>query len=605
MPSTPQPYLFGSSTDWSAPPGYEPRAYQSGWVDLVVADWAAGFRRNFGVASVGVGKTTGYMAELLRRSVGGVAADPYTVGLKRAGLVIAHTCDLVEQTANQLAKCLPRAAIEREQGGNRAVGLADIIVASRQSLSIKRRLQRIGRDRVKIVIWDECHRNRRGQTEYDTIHDFFHSPASFPPPLWHGDTATPDVADIDGLKGAYDRLVFQYDTLSAVQDGWLVKPYQVYEQYAGGDVEDTGSGSDGYITATEVVDHERAAPAVAAIVAAAIKWSNAYGRQRSTLVFCRSVDRAELVCQYLNNHDRDSGGRTGRAAVVSDRVTQDERRMLYRQYDAGELRYLVNFNILLEGYDSALATVVVNDRPFDNNRAGYGQMVGRVLRPAMNCRSSLAFAPDATARRAIIAKSEKPGALICDVVGTSHKLIIGVADVLSSATPREGSARQKAEPLLRDRSIPVDVMAEAAMVAERTKAKEIREAERAARIARASGVLVKAELVTTRANPFDLMDIPVSREPGWMRGRRATLAQVSALVRSGAATKDEADGMTYYKAKLILGTMRRRRESGLCTYRQLSLLRRCGYSGEYTFDEAGKLINRLAANGWQTPGEMP
>jgi len=43
----------------------------------------------------------------------------------------------------------------------------------------------------------------------------------------------------------------------------------------------------------------------------------------------------------------------------------------------------------------------------------------------------------------------------------------------------------------------------------------------------------------------------------------------------------------------------RRRKENLCTYKQAKLLRKHGYTGNETFSEASKIIDRLAANNWR------
>ena len=57
------------------------------------------------------------------------------------------------------------------------------------------------------------------------------------------------------------------------------------------------------------------------------------------------------------------------------------------------------------------------------------------------------------------------------------------------------------------------------------------------------------------------------------------------------------------KAKLILDRLAKRREEGLTTPKQIRLLERYGFKrvGEWSFESARKLIDRIAANGWRVP----
>ena len=57
------------------------------------------------------------------------------------------------------------------------------------------------------------------------------------------------------------------------------------------------------------------------------------------------------------------------------------------------------------------------------------------------------------------------------------------------------------------------------------------------------------------------------------------------------------------KAKLILDRLEKRRSEGLTTPKQIRLLESKGFVhvGEWSFDNASKLISRIAANNWRVP----
>ena len=80
----------------------------------------------------------------------------------------------------------------------------------------------------------------------------------------------------------------------------------------------------------------------------------------------------------------------------------------------------------------------------------------------------------------------------------------------------------------------------------------------------------------------------------------ASKEQVKALEKFGIFPDEiECAG----KASLILDKLNKRREAGLTTPKQIRLLERKGFRhvGTWEFEQAKKLIDRIAANGWHVP----
>ena len=57
------------------------------------------------------------------------------------------------------------------------------------------------------------------------------------------------------------------------------------------------------------------------------------------------------------------------------------------------------------------------------------------------------------------------------------------------------------------------------------------------------------------------------------------------------------------KASMIIDRLKRRQDEGLSTPKQIRCLERYGFRqvGTWQFDDAGKMISRLAANNWSIP----
>src|SRR5690606_23905760 len=60
------------------------------------------------------------------------------------------------------------------------------------------------------------------------------------------------------------------------------------------------------------------------------------------------------------------------------------------------------------------------------------------------------------------------------------------------------------------------------------------------------------------------------------------------------------------KASLLLDRLAKRRAEGLTTPKQIRFLERQGFRhvGQWPFEAAKKLIDRIAANGWRVPYEI-
>jgi len=562
------------------------RPYQLGWADAVMASWAAA-PRCLGVAATGAGKTMG--AALVARRVIDGELDAVAPGRRRAVLVVSVRTLLTHQLAADLAEMLPGVAVEVEQGADfRARGTAAVVSACLPSLT-RRRLAALGPTRFQAVVLDEAHHYSPDHVHLTRVLEFF-GPAT----RVLGLTATPDRGDGQGLGAVFDRVAFDYPIWQAVSDGYLVPPYMAYETCHGVRLDGVPTDAGGDFSADALNARMMEAGPVAAVVKAARYWSNySNGRadRRPTLVCCASVPHAKLVATLLNEWHRSTG--SGAAAAVFGAQHPADREVAMKDFREGRVQYICHFDVLTEGFDSELPKVMVNGRP-TRMRWVFAQNAGRLLRPARDVARRLGAEPDAAARRALIAASSKPGAMIVDVAGCDHKLSVDLLDVFSRPAdpPR---LREEAAERVRAKSeagLPADPAAEFAAL------RRLRDAEA---VARWAGLLVGADTTARRVDPFDPLSVTPGREPPWVRGRRPTEKMVGALDRAGVPPAD-ARRLTFWGAKAILDAAAARREQGLCSYRQARVLRAHGVDPRLvTFAEASAAIDRLAANGWRWP----
>jgi ATP-dependent helicase IRC3 len=128
------------------------RPYQEACIQSCLDAIQHGHTR-IGVSSpTGSGKTTMFVSLIARLQ------PPEGKSDATRSLVIVNSVELVRQTAESVRRLFPNLTIEVEQGSkNNASGLADITVATYQTLLRPHRLDKFHPERMKAVIVDEAH----------------------------------------------------------------------------------------------------------------------------------------------------------------------------------------------------------------------------------------------------------------------------------------------------------------------------------------------------------------------------------------------------------------------------------------------------------------
>lgn len=95
--------------------------------------------------------------------------------------------------------------------------------------------------------------------------------------------------------------------------------------------------------------------------------------RRAWLVFCVSVEHAKMAVAELMDLE------FGRVALVTGETPADERDRIVKQFRAGEIRAVVNVDVLTTGFDAPICDCLVILRPTQSTGL-YVQMVGRGMR---------------------------------------------------------------------------------------------------------------------------------------------------------------------------------------------------------------------------------
>jgi DNA repair protein RadD len=145
---------------------------------------------------------------------------------------------------------------------------------------------------------------------------------------------------------------------------------------------------------------------------AALNETIAYaGDRKHWLVFATGIDHAEHVAEALNTL-----GIT--ATTVHSKLPADERDRRIRAFKAGQVRAVVNNNVLTTGFDFPSIDCIVMLRPTASPGL-WVQMLGRGTRPVYAADMPLATANE---RRAAIASGPKQNCLVMDFAGNTTRL---------------------------------------------------------------------------------------------------------------------------------------------------------------------------------------
>lgn len=537
-----------------------PRPYQTKCIDAIRAELSAG-KKTLAVMATGLGKTI---------VMGHVAANWESGRV----LVVAHRDELIQQAADKISRIVGEQC-DIEMGDAYAdrcsiYNRSHVVVTSVQTMCRERRQQRFNPMDFGLLMIDEAH-HATASTYLNVIEYFCQNPAL----KVLGVTATPDRADEAALGKVFDSVAFDYQINDGITDGWLVPIRQQFVFVQGLDFSSCRTTA-GDLNGADLAKVLEAEEMLHKIVTPTIELAG----DQKTLVFAASVAHAERMAEICNRHS------SGCAEVIHGKTDRDLRRDILKRYSRGDFQFLFNCMIATEGFDEPTVGVIAVARP-TKSRALYAQMIGRGTRtlPGVVDRHD-----EAEARRAAIAASDKPCVTVLDFVGNSgkHKLI-STADILGGNFDDEVVERARKKAASKGTSADMLEELEAARLEMEEEAKRKRQ-----------HIIATATYGTKTVDPFALFDITPKREPGWHKGRKPTDGMVRALEKFKVEQK-QIEKLSFWQAKELLDKLIVRSKEGKCTIRQAQTLAKHGYSPDVSFQEANRLIDGLAKNGWKRP----
>lgn len=462
-------------------------------------------------------------------------------------LVLAHRGELLEQAADKLEKSTGlKTATEKAQ--ETSIGSwYRVVVGSVQTMMRESRLERFPKDFFDTIIIDEAHHCI--SDSYQRVLNYFENANVL------GVTATPDRGDMKNLGTVFDSLAFEYTLPKAIKKGYLspIKALtiplkldlsKVGQQSGDFKMSDLGSALDPYL--------EQIADEMSRVV-----------KDRKIVVFLPLVKTSQKFTEILNQKGfraaEVNGESKDRAEVLSD-------------FDNDKYNVLCNSMLLTEGWDCPSVDCVVVLRP-TKVRALYSQMVGRGTRlhPGKNELLLLDFLWHTERHELchpahLIAQNDEVAKLMTQKIEESE-IALDLEEVEQLAA--EDAVAQREEALAKQLA-------------------EMKKRKRALVDPLQFEMSIQAEDLANYVPSF-----------GWEMGP-ASDQQIKKLEKMGIFP-DQIDNAG--KASKLLDRIEKRREEGLTTPKQIRFLESRGFDhvGTWAFDNAKKLIDRIAANGWRIP----
>ena len=518
------------------------RPYQQEAFEHVFEQWDGGTRKTLVVMPTGTGKTIVF-AKIVEECV-------------RRGkkvLIMAHRGELLDQAADKIFKSTGlRCSVEKAEQSCLGEWYR-VVVGSVQTLMHERRLRKFRPDFFDVIIIDEAHHCIADS--YQRVLQHFNGSDVL------GVTATPDRADLKNLGSYFESLAFEYTMPEAIKSGYLVPikaltvPLKIDISMVGisaGDfkVGEIGTALDPYLyqIADEMVK---------------------YCMNRKTIVFLPLIATSKKFMRILNE-------RGFVAAEVNG--SSEDRAEILQDFEEGKYNVLCNSMLLTEGYDCPAVDCIIVLRP-TKSRPLYAQMVGRGTRLSPETGKDHLLLIDflwMTERHELC----HPASLICEDEDVARRMTKDMEANAGNPEDIEEAEKKATEEVVQERE---EALA-AQLAAQRRK---------------------KSRLVDPLqyAMSIEALDLANYRPIFGPEAQAPSQDQKDSLEKLGI----KADSVeTSGQAEKLLNTINDRRARGLATPKQIKQLENRGFQnvGTWSFEQARRLIDRIAANGWRTPKEL-
>lgn len=515
----------------------ELRSYQEQAKEAIIQEWKQGHKKTLLVLPTGTGKTIVFSKVIEERVREGDRV-----------LVLAHRAELLEQASDKLEQSTGLGTA-KEKAEETSLGTwYSVVVGSVQTLMREKRLKKFKKDYFDTIIVDEAHHCI--SDSYQKVLTYFEDANVL------GVTATPDRGDMRNLGSYFETLAYEYSLPKAIKEGFLspikalTLPLKldltgVGQQAGDFKASDLGTALDPYLyqIAEEMAN---------------------YCQDRKTVVFLPLIATSQKFRDILNE-------KGFRAAEINGN-SQDRAEILQDFHD-DKYNVLCNSMLLTEGWDEPSVDCIVVLRP-TKVRSLYSQMVGRGTRLYEGKQDLLLLDFLWHTERHELCH---PAHLIAESEEIAQKMTENLEAAPGMPMDLEEAEIQAASDVIADRE---EALAKLLEEMKKRKKKLVDPLQ--------FEMSIQAEDLVNYMPAFGYQMAPPSDK------------QLSALEKAGILP-DQVDNAG--KASLLLERLATRRMENLTTPKQIRLLERYGFShvGQWDFDVAKKMIDRIAAAGWNLP----
>ena len=342
-----------------------PYSYQQEILDKLEAERTVrGYTRNLVVAATGTGKTVISALDYKR-------FRKQNLGQPCRLLFVAHREEILKQSMYTFRAVLKDANFgEMFVGSYRPEGI-DNLFLSIQTFNAQNFTEKTGPDFYDYIIVDEFH--HAAAPTYQTLLAYYR------PRILLGLTATPERMDGKSILPYFNYRIAAEIRLPEAIDRKLLCPFQYFGVTDNVDLDTLRWTAGGYdkgelsriYTLSGAVANRRADLVVSSLLRYVTDIDEVKG-----LGFCVSIDHAEFMCRYFNDHRIPSMYLTGKSP-------DEERRSAKERLVSGQVRFLFVVDIYNEGVDIPEVNTVLFLRPTESLTI-FLQQLGRGLRLAEN-----------------------------------------------------------------------------------------------------------------------------------------------------------------------------------------------------------------------------
>lgn len=515
----------------------ELRPYQQEAKEAIFRKWDEGQNRLLLVLPTGTGKTIVFAA---------VTEECVRMGSRI--LILAHRVELLEQAADKIMKTTGLSCAMEKAEQTCREQYYRVVVGSVQTLMREKRLKTFPKDYFDTIVVDEAHHCITDS--YQKILQYFSGANVL------GVTATPDRGDMRDLGEYFQAVAYEYTMPKAIREGYLCPikaltiPLKI--DIAGVSMQAGDFKAGELSTALD--------PYLGQIAGEMGK----YCRDKKTVVFLPLVKTSQKFRDILNEN--------GFHAAEVNGNSQDRAEVL-QDFAEGKYNVICNSMLLTEGWDCPSVDCIVVLRP-TKVRSLYCQMVGRGTR----------LFPG------------KDHLLLLDFLWHTERHELCHPATLICSNPEV--AKQMTENMEEDAGIAFDIEE-----AEKAASEDV-QAQREEALAKllAEQKYKKSRLVDPLQFEMSIQAEDLSNYVpafGWECAPPSE-KQIKALEKFdiNAGVVDNAG-----KASKLLERLEKRRAEGLASPKQIRQLEQRGFQNVsmWSREQAKRLIDRIAANGWRTP----